>query len=143
MHDYFSGSGRRLEAGETFSAPLAENASAFYLVAPIGKSGMAFLGDQGKFVGTGRQRIASIEDQPGKLMVGVLLGESEKSVTLHGYASVAPQVTVQSGSAGPVRFDAARNYFSVELVVGETVPLDRSAPDPVRHLTVIFETPGK
>lgn len=143
VRDYFSGLGRRLEAGETFSAPLAENAAAFYLVAPVGKSGIAFLGDPGKFVGTGRQRIAAIEDQLRKLTVGVLLGESEKSVTLHGYAPVAPHVTVQSGSAGPVHFEAAQNYFSVEITVDGTEALDRSAADPVRHLTVTFETTGK
>jgi hypothetical protein len=143
VQDYFSGVGSRLEAGQTFSAPLAENACAFYQVAPIGKSGIAFLGDQGKFIGTGHQRINSIADQPNQLTVEVLLAESENNVTLHGYASVLPQVTVQSGFAGPVRFDATRNYFSVDLTVDATAPLDRSASDPVRHLTITFQTPRK
>jgi len=143
VRDYFSGLGRRLDPGESFSAPLAENASAFYQVSPVGKSGIAFLGDLGKFVGTGHQRIASLDDQPRQLTVGVLLAESEQTVTLHGYAAAAPQVTVESGSAGPVQFDATRHHFTVELTVNGSAPLDRSAPDPVRHLTVTFTTPGK
>jgi hypothetical protein len=138
VHDYFSGVGRRLDPGESFSAPLAEDASAFYQVAPIGKSGIAFLGDAGKFVGTGKQRMASLNDQPHRLTVSLSVAESEKTVTLHGYAATEPQVTVQSGSAGPVQFDPAQHHFTVELTVNESAPLDRSDSDPVRHLTVTF-----
>ena len=143
VHDYFSGAGRRLEPGETFSAPLAENACVYYVVAPVGRSGIAFLGDQGKFVGTGRQRIATLTDQAGKLTVGVVLAETEKTVTLHGYAPFAPHVIEESGSAVPVQFDPAQHYFSVELTADESTPLDRKAPDAVRHLTVILKTLGQ
>ncbi len=143
VHDYFSGIGRELAAGETFSAPLGEDASAFYVVAPVGRSAIVFLGDRDKFVGTGRQRITSIVEQPGRLTVGVVLAATEKSITLHGYASTAPNVIVGSGSGGPVAFDSVRHYFSVEVSADQTAPLDQSTADPVRHLTIVLETSAK
>lgn len=143
VHDYFSGTGHCLATGEMFSAPLGENATAFFAVAPVGKSGISFLGDEGKFIGTGRQRIASLQEATGKLTAEVMLAVKEKSVTLHGYAHFCPQVTVKSGSASAVTFDPARNYFSVEVTADETAEVDRSSADPVRHLSVIVAMPSK
>ena len=139
VYDYFAGTGRRLETNESFSAPLAQSASAFYVVAPVGESGIAFLGDSEKFVGTGRQRIASLHDEPGKLTATVVFAEKETAVTLHGFAAAKPKVQVESGRAGTVRYDAKTWHFSVEIKPGRKIPTDRSTGDPVRQVTVIFE----
>jgi hypothetical protein len=141
VYDYFAGAGRRLEANESFSAPLSQGASAFYAVAPVGESGIAFLGDSDKFVGTGRQRIALLHDEPGKLTVNVVFAEKETAVTLHGFAPAAPKVQVESGRAGTVRYDAGTGHFSVEINPGPKTPADRSTGDPVRHVAVVFEMP--
>lgn len=141
VFDYFAGTARRLPAGDTFSASLAGQAAAFYVVAPVGGSGIAFLGDRDKFVSTGRQRITSLRDESGRLTVGVVFAKSEESVTLHGYALRAPKVSVQSGVAGAVQFDPATGHFTLELRPDMTLPTDESAGDPVRHLTAVLETP--
>jgi hypothetical protein len=140
IYDYFSGTGRRLEVNAGFSAPIGEDASAFYVVAPVGKSGIAFLGDKNKFVGTGKQRIHSLHDQRGKLTVGVVLAESEKSVVLHGYAAVAPKVTVLSGRGNAVQYDSGTGHFTVEIKSDANAPVDKSTRDPVRRMTVVLQT---
>jgi len=140
VYDYFSSTGQLVKADTGFSAPLGKNAAAFYVVAPVGKSGIAFLGDKDKFVGTGKQRIAALQDQPGKLTVGVELAKNEKSVILHGYAPVAPKVTVISGMDDDVKYDPATHYFTVEVKADLAAPVEKSAGDPVREMTVILET---
>jgi hypothetical protein len=120
---------------------LSQGASAFYVVAPVGESGIAFLGDSEKFVGTGRQRIASLHDEPTKLAVTVVFAEKETAVTLHGFAAAKPKVQVESGRAGSVRFDAKTGHFSVEIKPSRKTPTDRSPGDPIRQVTVVFEMP--
>ncbi len=141
VYDYFAASGKPLPENESLTAPLAEKAAAFYVVAPMRQSGIAFLGDKGKFVGTGRQRIAAIEEARHKLTVNLLLAENEDTVTLHGFAKAAPSATILAGVDDPVQYDPTTHYFTMEIKGDRHAPLDRRGPDPVREVTVILETP--
>ena len=143
VYDYFSGTGERVAPHGSFSAQLGRNKSAFYVVAPVGKSGIAFLGDKGKFVGTGKQRIESLCDEAGKLTVGVVLAANEKTVVLHGYAASAPKATVLAGEDDAVQYDPVTRYFTVAINVDGAAPTDKSSSDPVRKMTVILETQVK
>ena len=143
VYDYFAARGTRLDDAGNFSMPLAKKAGVFYAVAPVGKSGIAFLGDQGKFVGTGKQRIASLHDEPGRLTIGLVLAENEKSVTLHGYSETAPKATVISGLDDDVQYNPATHYFKVLVKADEGAPIDKSSGDPVRRLTVVLDTQPK
>ncbi|HXR48328.1 MAG TPA: hypothetical protein VN784_12905 [Candidatus Limnocylindrales bacterium] len=140
VYDYFSGAGKLLNEGSDFTAPLGRDASVFYVVAPVGQSGIAFLGDKNKFVGTGKQRIVSLHDESGKLTVGVVYAQNEKSVVLHGYAAAEPKVTVISGLDAAVRYDPASHYFTVEVKPDANTPVEKSVGDPARRLTVVLET---
>jgi hypothetical protein len=140
VYDAASGTGQSLDQGASFSAPLGAGANAFYVVAPVGKSGIAFLGDKGKFVGTGKQRISSLTDEAGKLTIGVLLAENEKEITLHGFAASAPTAAVYSGLDDPIQYNPVTHYFTVEVKPDANTPVDRSTADPVRHVTVILQT---
>ncbi len=142
VYDYFSGAGQLLDGGD-FSAPLKKNASAFYEIAPVGRSGIAFLGDKDKFVGTGKQRITSLQDEAGKLTVGIALAANETSVTLHGFAASAPKVSVISGMDDDVQYDPATHYFSVKINTDTNAPLDKTGSDPVRQMTVALQTQAK
>ena len=142
VYDYFSGTGKLLK-GNKFTAPLPANSAAFYVVAPVGKSGIAFLGDKDKFVGTGKQRITSLDDQSGKLTIGIALAANETSVTLHGFAASAPKVSVVSGADDDVQYDPATHYFFVKINGDTNAPLERSAADPVHQMTVVLETQPK
>lgn len=142
VFDYFSGVGTLLQAEGVFSAPIGKNGSVFYVIAPVGRSGIALLGDLGKFVGTGKQRIASLRDEAGRLTIGIVLAEAEASVVLSGYSAVEPRVTVISGTAGLVHYDPATHYFTADVQPDMSAPADKSAPDPVRRLTVLMEMPA-
>lgn len=141
VYDYFAKTARRLGPHASYSAQLNKKDSAYYVVAPVGKSGIAFLGDEHKFVGTGKQRIDTLQDQPGKLTVGVVLAENEKSAVLHGYSATAPGATVLGGVAGPVKYDPSTGHFTIEVEPNSEV--DRSTGDPVRKVSVIFKTSAK
>jgi hypothetical protein len=140
VYNYFSGTGKLLNDDADFTAPLSKGASAFYVVAPVGQSGIAFLGDKNVFVGTGKQRITSLHDEAGKLTVGIVLAQNEKSVVLHGYAAVEPKVTVISGLDDAIRYDPVSHYFAVEVKPDGNTPVEQSTGDPVRQLTVVLET---
>lgn len=143
VHDYFHNSARRLNMADTFAAPLAQGGTAFYIVSPVGRSGIAFLGDQDKFVSTGKQRIATANDEPGKLTATVVFAERETSVILHGYSVVAPRASVENGTAGVVNYDAARQHFAVEVRIDPQSPTEATSGDPTRQLTVVFSTQSK
>lgn len=143
VYDYFAGTAKRLGPSDDFSSHLGIKGGAFYVVAPIGKSGIAFLGDKEKFVGTGKQRITSLRDEPGKLTVGLTLAAGEKSVVLHGYAATAPKATVLAGVDDAPQYDPATGHFTIEVKADSATPTDNSSGDPVRQLTVVFETPVK
>jgi hypothetical protein len=140
VYDYFSGAGKHLDSNDVFSAPLGKRASAFYIVAPAGKSGIAFLGDKNKFVGTSCERITAMDDETGRLTVGIELAANETSVTLHGFANAAPRVTVLAGEDDPVQYDSTTHYFQVEVRADTRTKPDDSAADPIWRLTVALET---
>jgi hypothetical protein len=136
VFDYFGGTGRRLDATETFSGNLEANATALYIVAPFGQSSIAFLGDEGKFVSTGKQRIASLKDETGKLTVDVLFAPTENSVVLHGYAAHVPQVSARSGEAKVVNSVPDTGYFEVEVRPDLKHSPKKIDGDPARRVTV-------
>jgi hypothetical protein len=143
VYDYFAGKGHRLDACTSFSAPLAAKGTAFYVLAPVGKSGIAFLGDSGKFVSNGRQRISTCQDQPGQLSLKVLFAEAETSVVLHGFAAAPPKVSAPAWKVGAVHYDPETQHFEVEVSPDPGAPLDRATGDPVRQTTVVLKCQSK
>ena len=131
VYNYFGKTARYLRAGGTFQDILGPTGRAFYVVAPVGAAGVALLGDSGKFVGTGRQRLAALHDAPGGLTSAVLFAPGEAAVTLHGYAASAPKVAASGGTAGPVAYDPTTGHFAV------IVSADNS---PARRVTVVLRT---
>ena len=115
VYNYFTGAGKVVPAGSTFTDTV--NSGSYYVVAPVAQSGIAFLGDAGKFVSLGGKRISQLSDN-GTVHATVAFAASEKSVTLHGYAPSAPQVTATDGSAGAVSYNAATHLFTVSVTPG-------------------------
>ncbi len=112
--------------------------TAYYEITLVGRSGLAFFGDAGKYVSNGHQRIAALDDSNGKLTATIDFAMGEKSVRLFGYAKHAPQVIAQRGSAGDITFDPKTRQFSVEIMPAPEVI--RSGPNPVQTAVVVFET---
>jgi len=139
VYDYFSSTGKELAQDASFSAPLARDASAFYILAPLWRSGIAFLGDRGKFVGTGKQRITAMQDERDKLKISLVFAASEKFAVLHGYSLTPPIITTTNGEHNELKYEPVSGHFSVGVKPDTNIPLDKSQPDPVRKMTVVFE----
>jgi hypothetical protein len=116
VYNYFSGTGRTLAPSDVYAEPMTDG-RAYYVIAPVGPSGIALLGDRGHFVTLGRKRITSLSDD-GSVHVSVSFAAGETSRTLFGFAPSAPTVTTSTGAAGEVSFDAATGIFSVDLTPG-------------------------
>jgi len=115
--DVFGNSVTRVADGANFSGKLGAGGLSYYIVAPFGNSGIALLGDQGKFVSMGKQRIAAVEDEPGRLTAQVVLADGERPVVLHGYLATggAPRLTAQNGAIEDTAFDDATMHFTVAI----------------------------
>src|SRR6202453_2275473 len=57
VYDYFGQAGVEVPAGANFSGTIANGGVSYFVVAPVGQSGIAFMGDIGKFVSNGKKRI--------------------------------------------------------------------------------------
>ena len=136
-YDYFAGNARWLEKDESYTGQVPPGGVEYLLVAPVGASGIAFLGDADKFVSMGRQRISSVQDQSNRLTTEVLVSPDEEAVTLHGYCRQRPIVTVQRGTAEPASYDHVSGHFSV-LVHPDSSTAVVLGVDPVRQVGVTF-----
>ncbi|HEX4594812.1 MAG TPA: hypothetical protein VH157_11085 [Bryobacteraceae bacterium] len=101
VYDYFENTGMVIQPGREFHA-LVNYDGSYYLVAPIGPSGIAFLGDSGKFVSCGKKRIEQLSDD-GTLRVLVRFAAGEEFVALRLYSSTEPTVSADSGSVGSLQ----------------------------------------
>jgi hypothetical protein len=115
VYNYFTGQGTLLAPGATFRDTVGDGS--YSIAAPIGRSGMALLGDLGRFVAMGRQRIARFGDN-GRMHITVTFGRDERSVTLSGYAPALPMVTARSGRVGGVSYTRATHLFNVRVAPG-------------------------
>ncbi len=115
LYDYSSDTGRVVQPDEL----LSEDATGYrYLVAaPIGKSGIALLGDTGQFVTLGKKRVAALADD-GVVHVSLAFAAGEQSRTLQGYSPDPPIVTAGTGVAGTRSYDPATGRFTVEVRPG-------------------------
>lgn len=120
VYDVNAASGKVMEAATAYTQTLASTTTTgFYLVAPIGPSGIAFLGDKGKNAALGKKRVSSLSDD-GTMSVGVSFGEGEGPVTLQGYAPAAPTVKALTGSAGDVAYNPTSKLFTVQITAAGT-----------------------
>jgi len=136
IYDMRTGKARRLAATQPFTFALAPGATAYFVVATVARSGIALIGDRGKFVPDGRKRLAALGDEPGRLTARVRFAPQEKSVPLFGYATHAPVVEAQSGTAGKVLFDPVSGRFDVEVSPGPEELRESPGGDSVREALV-------
>lgn len=111
--DVATGAGHWLKKGEAFRDRLTGYRDYFVLV-PVGPSGVAFLGDEGKLVMLGKKRIASVSDD-GSLHVRVIFAPGEETVRLHGFAAERPKIEVEAGRAGTLEYQSATGEFHLPV----------------------------
>jgi hypothetical protein len=137
LYDYFGASATYIPAGQTYTLNLVSSPG-YYVLVPVGGSGLAFLGDEHQFVTLGRQRIASVKDS-GVLDVTVSFAAGEKSRTIFGYSGTPVSAfSVAGGRHAPV-WNQATGLFSIvvtpsskgvaELQIA-TAAANSSSPEP-------------
>jgi autotransporter-associated beta strand protein len=118
VYDYFSHTGRVVAAGDAFNftttLPANDANGSYFVVVPVGPSGIAFLGDTNKFVTLGKKRIATLADA-GVLKVTTAFAAGETNLTLTGYAASAPYIGALQGAFGAMSYDPATHLFSISV----------------------------
>ena len=108
VFDYFGNTGTLLQPGAPFTDTVDYGGS-YYLVAPIGPSGIAFLGDTNKFVSLGKKRIEQLSDD-GVVHVVARFAPNEKSIVLHFYSPQEPAAQATQGRAGRPVLEGPNRY---------------------------------
>ncbi|HEX3757075.1 MAG TPA: hypothetical protein VHW23_00145, partial [Kofleriaceae bacterium] len=111
IYDVFASTELRQDASTAYSHDVGSG-PAYLIIVPVGRSGIGFLGDLGKYVSLGRQRISSVTDD-GAVHVGVAFAAAETAVTLSGHAPSIPSVAASVGSTEPPSFDPSTGLFQV------------------------------
>jgi hypothetical protein len=128
VYDVNRDSGGVASATQATTAALATtNSTAYFLVSPIGPSGIAMLGERGKVAPLGKKRVSALSDT-GTVTATVQFGAGEGAVTLQGYAPRAPTVTASSGTAGPVGYSTATQRFTIPVTASGTSATIAIAP---------------
>ncbi|HTS03516.1 MAG TPA: hypothetical protein VMN04_13410, partial [Thermoanaerobaculia bacterium] len=115
--DFLAGTGRVVDA----AAPLAQDlvdTRAYTVLVPVGSSGIALVGDEGKFATLGRKRIAAADDARGRFCATVVFGAGERTVTLLGWSPVRPRVAAPAGVVGSVAWDSVTGVFRIAVHPG-------------------------
>jgi hypothetical protein len=114
VFDYFSRTGTVLGPDTTFTDRLRKG-FAYFIVVPIGQSGIAFLGDLDQLVSLGKQRVSQLSDD-GTVRLTVQFAQGEQSRTLHGYSPTSPLIKPLRGKAGVAVYDSATHRFTVSVL---------------------------
>ena len=136
VYDMRTRTARRLAATEPFSFRLMPDATAYFVVVPVARSGIALVGDRDKFVPDGRKRIVTLSDEPERLTARVRFASQERSVHLFGYAARAPLVEAKSGAVGGISFDPGSGRFDLEVSPAAEELHEGPGGDPVREALV-------
>jgi hypothetical protein len=110
VYDYFANRAQPLQAGQSYSTSVADGS--YLVVAPVGPSGIALVGDAGAFATLGQKRIGALSDT-GVVDATVEFAAGEQSVSLIGYAPAPPTARASAGAADPVAYDAGTGQFTV------------------------------
>ncbi len=115
VYNYFTGAGTVVPAGGTFTDTVSSGS--YYIIVPVGLSGIGFLGDAGKFASWGKKRIAQLTDT-GSVQAAITFASGETSLTMYGYAPSQPNVTATDGMVGAVTYNGTTGIFSYPVSPG-------------------------
>jgi hypothetical protein len=116
VYDYFAGTGQLADPSDGIQQAVSGDAL-YLVVAPVGPSGIAIVGDTDQFVTMGKKRVTGFTDD-GAARITVTFAAGETSLPITGYSPVAPNVLAIEGSIGPVAYDSTTHLFRVQVTVG-------------------------
>lgn len=105
-----------MSATDRFSGQLTgSGASAYRIIAPVSRAGIAVFGDLDKFVPMGRKRVSSYEDIPNGAMLEISYAAQEANLTISGYSASAITARVTGASIESLERDAKTGLFHLHL----------------------------
>ena len=113
-YNYFDGYGMHLQPGEAVEFAVPDD-GAYWIVVPVGPSGVGFLGDSGKFVSNGRNRVARIMDT-GVLTARVVFSAGERRLRFYGFSLARPKVRAAGATIAELAYDSRTSLFHFDLV---------------------------
>lgn len=116
MYDYFGQTGWRQGAGQAIARQVDSQGS-YFVIAPVGPSGIAFIGDLSRFVPSARQRVTSLADN-GQVTATLQMLPGE-TVTLSMYAAAAPAISANGATVGAPIFDSTTGLYRVSVTAGQ------------------------
>jgi hypothetical protein len=139
VYDARGSTAQRRGAKDPFEFMLAGGGSAYFVVVPVARAGLALFGDAERFVPDGRKRIAALQDEAARLTATVIFTPQEKSLRLFGYAPRPPSVSAQTGTVGEVSFDRPSGRFEFEASPGPAPHAEQPGNDPVLEAIILLE----
>jgi hypothetical protein len=116
VYDYASGTGQVMDAADVIDRQITGDAM-YLVMAPVGPSRMAVVGDTGQFVTMGKKRVTSAKDD-GTIHVTVAFAAGESARTITGYSPFPPAVQASEGSVAGMKWDRAKRQFAMTLNAG-------------------------
>lgn len=117
VYDYFTGAGQIVPPGGSYSTQVTVNGS-YFVVVPVGPTGLAFLGDTGQFVPLGKKRITHVTTDGAAVRASVAFTPGENAVGLSGFAPSKPSVSASVGRVGNLRYDPTTGLFHFMVTAG-------------------------
>jgi len=115
-YDYFSGSGQLLNPADLYQSQISGDAM-FLVLAPVGPSGMALIGDADQFVGMGKKRVPAYTDDGNvRVQIAFAAGEAQRVIT--GYSPRPPAAIAIEGSVARPAWDLNTKRFRVNVAPG-------------------------
>ena len=116
VYDYFGNTGWRQPAAQAIVRSVDSQGS-YFVITPVGPSGMAFLGDLSRFVPASRERVLSLADN-GQITstLQFLPGET---VPISISAASVPVVSASGATVTAPAFDAATGLYEVLVTAGQ------------------------
>ena len=139
-YDYFEGTGTLVGPNDSLRLKFTKDSYAYVILAPIGPSGIALLGDTAKFVTCGRNRISKIVENKKTLTVTILLAKGEQSVSVCGFAPKMPQFMVYGGFLTSSNYDSINHIFKIEMNAQENLRYRSKDGDRVGTITMKFKS---
>ncbi len=138
VYDYFFATGNVVTPNDTLTLDFRRGSYCYEVLAPIGRSGIAFIGDTGKFVTCGKTRIENLVDTKDGLKATILLAKGEQSITICGYAPKMPQFLVYGGVLETGKYDRTSHIFSLILRPQENLEYRVEHGDTVGKIVLEF-----
>jgi hypothetical protein len=115
LYDFNDGTGRFLGPDEQVHVTIGASGYAYLMAVPVSRSGIVLLGDLGKFVPTGKQRIAEIRELPQGLEIRVLFAKNETAVEIAGVSPFKPSVSSAEGQVSLASYDSSTGRFAITV----------------------------